>query len=144
MVFAILYDSLLVATCLLAAFYGGWEERGGAFTVLVATLLTVFTAGPVEYRYDLVSPRLTLIDASALACFVAVMLQSRKFWPLWATAMQLISVFANFAPLLEVHRWSLAYAIAEQMWAWLILGLIASVSVRVRRSSGNAKSLPHS
>lgn len=130
MLIILLYNGLLLAACLSAARMGAWEERACAFVAFVATLLTVFTAGKLDMRFLSANLRLAMIDASALVSFAIVGMRSRKYWPIWVSAMQLVTFLANFAPLLEVHGHSLAYAIAEQMWAWLILTVILVSSLR--------------
>ncbi len=143
MLVPILYDTLLVASCLAAMRWGEGAERAGAAIMLAGTLFTFVTAGTANLLYSGLNLRLVLIDAAAFAAFLVVMCRSRKFWPIWASALQSLSVFASLAPLLQGRVERLAFAVNEEIWAWPILVLILVMPVvRVRTAKRSMATLP--
>lgn len=139
MLFAILFNLLTVVTCICAVWWGQWEERATIAIAIVASLLTVFMTGSPDVRFHAASLSLMLIDAGTLLCLGAVALGSRKFWPLWVSAAQLVTVLANVAPLIEQHGSPRSYAFAERMWSWLILAMVLVSSLRSSTKRSSAK-----
>lgn len=141
MLVPLLYDLVLLAACIAAFTRGGPAEKTGALVMLTSTAITFMMAGKVDLLFAAVSLRLVLIDAITFIAFVLITLRSRKFWPLWASALQLLTVFANFAPLLQVRLKGLAYALNEQIWAWPILAIILTVSLLPTRQNPTSNSI---
>jgi uncharacterized membrane protein (UPF0136 family) len=133
MLVPLLYDLLLAVTCLAAWLRGEGAEKAAASVMLLGTVLTFAMADKVDLLFASVGLQLVLVDAAALAAFVLISLRSRKFWPLWASALQLLTVFASFAPLFHARMRGLAYALNEQIWAWPILVVIFAASLLVKR-----------
>lgn len=124
MLVAFLYDALLVATAVAALIRGGRAERWGAGIMVTASCLTAVLVRDPDVTFSTVDPRLAAIDGSAFVALTTLACRGRAFWPIWAAAMQLLSVAAVFAPLDDRIEELFAYALTEQLWGWLILLLI--------------------
>jgi hypothetical protein len=101
-----------------ALWKGGWSERVVAMGFLVAWLTT-----PVLRRGGWEGPAWTglAVDGLFLALLLFVALRSRRWWPLFAAAFELLSVLTHVARLIDpgVRAW--AYATADAIWTYCLL-----------------------
>lgn len=119
-------------SCLYAAVRGGRSERIVAISFLVATGLSELAVSPYGVRYRHVETGLVLIDLTVFAIFFGVGLFSRKFWPLWITAMQGVALLAHFSPLMPLIV-PQAYGNAIALWSWPMMVLLALATYRHRQ-----------
>ncbi|MGN6124523.1 MAG: hypothetical protein ACTHOJ_16400 [Sphingomonas oligoaromativorans] len=127
MVIALIFDTLLLIALIAAIWRGGTIERLGAALCILATVLTVVSS-PLRIRFQGVRLDLLTIDMATLLAFVALARASRRFWPIWAAGLQMLSIICMTAEALAPDN--LAYAYAEQVWSWGIVVLIVVVSLR--------------
>jgi len=73
-----------------------------------------------------------VIVPAMLFLFGAVMLYSNRFWPIWTTAAQLLTVLAHFGPVLRHADIAVPFAVSEQIWAWFILAQLIVVTAHPR------------
>lgn len=130
MPFALLFNGLVILTCLLAWQYGGWAERMGASAGAGATFLTFLLTGPISLRFKELNLALVFIDVAALVAFLVIARLSAKFWPIWAFTLQILTAGASAAHLLRPSSHAMIYAINEQIWAWVIQLMICWASLR--------------
>lgn len=101
-----------------ALWKGGWSERLAAAGFLAAWLVT-----PLLRRGGWEGPAWTGfgVDAAFLALLLFVAMRSRRYWPLFAAAFELLSVLTHVARLIDpgVRAW--AYATADAIWTYLLL-----------------------
>lgn len=62
-----------------------------------------------------------LVDLLVLSAFVAIALQSDRFWPLWVAGLQLTTSFSHFLRAIDASLIPQAYAAAERFWSYPIL-----------------------
>jgi hypothetical protein len=95
--------------------------------------LTEWAIPPVDIRFRHVELPVLFIDLTVFAVFFGVALFSRKFWPLWITAMQGVAILAHFSPLvLVVPR---AYWLAIGLWSWPMMALLGVATHRHHRAA---------
>ncbi|WP_019833045.1 hypothetical protein [Sphingomonas sp. PR090111-T3T-6A] len=141
MVIALIFDTLLLVALIAAIWRGGTIERLGAALCILATVLTVVSS-PLRIRFQGVRLDLLTIDLATLLAFVALARASRRFWPIWAAGLQMLSIICMTAEALAPDN--LAYAYAEQVWSWGIVVLIIVVSLRhgaTLKARGSSRSL---
>ncbi|HSV02293.1 MAG TPA: hypothetical protein VLI41_03725 [Phenylobacterium sp.] len=117
----------------LALWKGGRAERLAALGFLVAWL-----ASPLLRHGGWEGPAWTglLVDGLFLALLLWIALSSGRYWPLFAAAFELLSVFTHLARLIDpgVRAW--AYATADAIWTYLLLAaLCAGVVSRWRKAA---------
>ena len=97
----ILFYVLLVLSVSAAILKGGAPERMGAAIVVItlAMELVGLTIEPPHLRS--IDPVAVIIDATATVSFGALSLYARRAWPIWATALQLLSLTSHFAEGIE-------------------------------------------
>jgi len=97
----ILFYALLVLSVSAAFWKGGAPERTGAAIIVVALALEWFGRAFVPPDFNSIYPVAVIIDAIATASFGALSLYARRAWPIWATALQLLSLTSHFAEGIE-------------------------------------------
>ena len=121
----LLYWFLLLFTCGFAIYRGGRYERGAAAVCLAGSLLTLLFHRILSVEYFDLKAGDLLIDVGVLFAFLAIALQSDRFWPLWVTGLQLTTLVAHFLKLIDPALVPVAYAAAARMWSYPILLIIA-------------------
>ena len=134
MVMIIAYNVLLVACCGYAFALGGAPERIGALTILIGTVLTVVAASRPAVRFHSVEGGILLVDIVTLIALLALSLHSRRFWPLWVTGLQALTVACHVAKMTSVGviPWVYASVIAFSGFPMLMLVAVGTWRHRVR------------
>ncbi len=129
----ILYGALMWGVCLYAFFRGGRAERIAAACLLVATYATALVAKPMAMRFQGVEIPIMIVDGSFFLVLLGISLKSEKFWPIWLTAMQGLTVFSHLAPYVP-HVLPWAYGNALAVWSYpMLIVLGAAVYQHHRR-----------
>jgi hypothetical protein len=81
----------------------------------------VLLRAPLHERYMGVEAGDLLVDLLVLSAFVAIALQSDRFWPLWVAGLQLTTSFSHFLRAIDANLIPQAYAAAERFWSYPIL-----------------------
>jgi len=126
----ILYLLLLLGCVGLAMWLGSATERWGGAILFLESIASPLVAQPHHARWHSIEPGILLVDFLGLAAFLILAIRSRRFWPIWAAAFQLLVVAANLAEASRTSSKAIGYALNEQFWAYPMLILLAIVSVR--------------
>jgi len=116
------WPTVLMGVCGLAAWRGRDPERLAAGGYLAAWALTVvvFKDGSRDIQWAVMA-----IDGALLVLMVGLALRSRRFWPLFVAALQLLAVLTHIARALDARVSGWAYLTAVLVWGYLALGMIA-------------------
>ncbi len=117
----IIYNGLLLLCCTFCYFKGGKTERIAALIALVASLASWAVWIFSGRHWGSTELGVLAIDLAVLLGFLAIALRTDRFWPLWATAMQLIAVATHAATLVNPDIVPRAYSLAQGFWAYPIL-----------------------
>lgn len=128
-----LFFALLALVSGYAFLRGGREERFVAAVCIVASLASLAVFRPSHVSYLDFQPRIALIDLAALAAFVAIALQTRRFWPLWVSGLQLTTTIGHLLKLLDPHLLPVVYGAALASWSYVILLILAVGTWRANR-----------
>jgi hypothetical protein len=101
-----------------ALWKGDWEERLTASVLLLTFAVTLLLR---DMSWPRVQAAEFTSDFAGFAVLVAIALRSRKFWPMFAAAFELLAVMTHVAKTIdpELHQW--AYLTAIIIWTYLIL-----------------------
>ncbi len=130
---------LTLATWLLifsfALVKGGRPERGAAIILLSAMCIDVIyhqITGPDDFsRLDWMH---LVIDSSVLIAMGWIALRANRYWPLWITALQTITVVGHLCMLLEIPGIRGAYwAMVAIPFYLQILTLLIATILHMRR-----------
>lgn len=133
----IIYGTLMWAVTIYAIRRGGREEKFAAIGVVINSYLGALLGNPSEARFQQVELAVAYADLALLLLLFVIALQSNRFWPLWITAFQGVTLLGHFAPLVHLSPWLYQRAVAS--WSWPTLFLIGFAvrqhSLEKRRSS---------
>ena len=124
-IFQLFYLLVLVAVCSYAGWQGGWPERAGAAIMFLGSVLSVVAAMSFYPGWRSPEAGIFIVDLLVLAAFVNLALYSDRFWPIWVTSFHLIAVTIHVATLADRSVAALAYASAQEFWAYPMLVGIA-------------------
>ena len=129
----ILYWTLVTLTCGYAVYRGGSYERIVALVCILASFATIAVNSPLNRMYVHVESGALFVDLAVLVAFIAVALQSDRFWPLWVAGLQLTTSVAHFLKAIDPHLIPQAYGLAVRFWSYPILIILAVGSWRAHR-----------
>ncbi|QIK78359.1 hypothetical protein G7077_05015 [Sphingomonas piscis] len=124
---------LLLAIVLYAVLRGGKDERIVGIICVVGTLVTTLVISPTSARFEGLETQVLYVDLAVLAGFVAVALQSDRFWPLWVAGLQLTTVLGHLLKGVESDLIPQAYGAALNFWSYPILLILAGGTWRAHR-----------
>lgn len=128
----IVFSALLLVSSAYAFWRGGAPERIGAAILLGGVLLTALVIPPAPRRYDAIQWPVFFVDAGALIALLALAMLSKRYWPLWLTAIQILQVLSHFSRLLPGVI-SLVYAMATSLLMYPSVALLVIATWRHRR-----------
>jgi hypothetical protein len=120
-----IYWTILVLICAYAFWRGRTDERVAAATCLLASLVQLLVVSPAMHRYSGVELGVMFVDLGVLGVFVALALQSSRFWPLWVAGLQLTTILGHVLKAVQLSLLPLAYAGALRFWSYPILLILA-------------------
>ena len=126
----------VVAAALLAFGFGGRDEQLAASGFLAATLATrMITAEYQHVEYGVLA-----VDFGLLLGLLALALTSDRFWPMYATAFQLVGLLVHIGSLTSAGggmAW--AYAVGLIFWSYAVIAALLAgtwLEGRNRRLAG--------
>lgn len=129
----IIFKLLLVGTTLYALTWGGAPERIGVILMVAAALGTYTVSGPDPVvNFSSVQTAVFVIDLILLLALGAVALASNRYWPLWVTAMQFVTMWSHVAFWSIAAKAPWAYAVASTIWAYPMMLFVALGTMRHR------------
>lgn len=122
MVVKVIYAMLLLAVVL------GFLRGGGPERAIAGVLTAMFAIDRVGHFLLAGHDRAALdhlhlaLDLAGLAAMVGVALSARRYWPLWASSCQLISVFSHLG-------WALETGLPMQIYLVMSIAPSALISI---------------
>lgn len=128
---------LLTVSVGLALWKGGAPEKGGVIVILTMAVFEALAINIIPSRFDAVDPGPLLSDLIGALGFGFLAIQAFRIWPLWATALQLLSLAAHFARWADIAVPKIVYALMRGMptfmvFVVLLIGTILHMA-RLRR-----------
>lgn len=128
MMIPFVFGLLMVAACGYALVCGDRSAKVVAAAVVAGSIFTNLLVEKSTELWQDSEPGILIVDISMLAAFTAIMLKNNRYWPIWTTAAQLLSVLAHLGPLLRRSDIAIPFAVSEQIWAWFILAQLVVVT----------------
>ncbi len=135
---AYVYYIFLFACCGFAIFRGARSEYFGAAIMIIGSLSSLAVGKVLGTLWTGMEAEIFVIDIFVLAAFVCLALISDRFWPIWATAFQLLAVFIHTAVMVvpEISPW--AFATGAVFWAYpMLLALAIGSCEHISSSTGH-------
>lgn len=121
---AVLYLILLPLVASYALWRGGRDERGAAVSLLLASLASAVVSLPSP-AWDRPQYGLMLVDGLFFITLLPIAVRSKRFWPQWAAAAQLIGTITHLTPIIYAPATKTIYATVQPAWAFVIMAAIA-------------------
>ena len=129
----ILFNAFLIVACGYAFWAGGAPERWTAAVFVIAAAATFVAPFWDALRpFRQVEPLLLLVDVLMLAALMWVALQANRYWPLYVTALHIITIAIHGVKALQPHLVPWMYAGASGKIAYPMLVLLAIGALRHR------------
>jgi hypothetical protein len=138
--YQLIYLLALVSVCSYAGWMGGWPERVGAGIMVAGSILSVVAAMSFYPGWRSPEAGIFIVDLLVLAAFANLALYSDRFWPIWVTSFHLIAVTIHLASLADRSVAAMAYASAQEFWAYpMLMGIAAGTWNHRRRQASTPK-----
>lgn len=121
----LLQVALVILVVLFALRKGGKPERQIAlilFGMLAANTLYGLIVGWWS-DYDQIPWYRVVLDCIGFGLILTVALRADRWWPLWVSGVQLLSVLAHLLRALDADLHPLVYAVMERWPYWMAIGL---------------------
>lgn len=115
MLIVVMFITLALLCCAITAVSGGKDGRWAAF-MTVATVLIDRAIGSHDLALATSPGFRLLLDGTLLLGYAALMLASRRFWPVWITGFQMNAVLAHLTTWLVPHYTPVMYRGLESFW----------------------------
>ena len=125
----------VVAAALLAFGWGGRDEQLAAIGFLAATLATRM----IHAEYQQMEYGVLAVDFGLLLGLLALALTSDRFWPMYATAFQLVGLLVHIGSFSEDGSFAWAYAVGLIFWSYAVIAALLAgtwLEGRNRRLAG--------
>lgn len=137
-----IYWAVLFVICGYAFWKGRRDERLVAAVCLCASVISLLSLTHWHARYSNVETGLLIVDMATLGLFVAVALQSSRFWPLWVAGLQMTTATGHLLKAVDADLLPIAYGAALRLWSYPILIILAIGTWRgSRRLQGEGREL---
>lgn len=113
---------VVLGVCGLAWAWGRPPERWGATAIFLAYLAALLAQNTTDW----LSPQigLVLVDIGLLTALGGLALRTNRYWLIVATGLQLLTVLAHAAVMLDRSVLPLAYIIVLNLIGYLVLGAL--------------------
>jgi hypothetical protein len=133
----LVFDIFLLVSCVIAWFRGGDPEKKAAIMLFLAALLSWIVVERGENMFSHVEWRLFLVDLALAIALLVLAISADRYWPMWLTAFQIVSLLMHPAFGLSQSKMAFAYAIAAIAWSYPMLMILIVGTIRHRRREMN-------
>ena len=133
MTLVIIYWMTLILCCAIVAWVGERDEKVCIAAYAIASILSARAVSPMATRLRTVEWPLLGVDVLMLLVFLVFVVRSRRYWPLWTTGIQVVSLLGNTAVLSRATRHAYAMTLAIMAYGILSTLLIAALRSHLRR-----------
>lgn len=120
----ILFDMILLLTCVYAWLRGDRPERCAAVLLLAADGLTILLVSEPAIRFRTTELGIVAVDTALLAALWWLAVRSTRWWPLFLAGLQLDAVACHWVRLLAPDILPRSYFNAVAIWAYPMLFLL--------------------
>jgi cytochrome bd-type quinol oxidase subunit 2 len=131
-----LYLGVMPAIIVLAIWRGDWDERWGAIALLAGIIASQIAPLISDSHWRAIQIPLMVTDALLFVALLVVVHHSRKFWPIWAAAAQLIGTVGHLAPAFFPKILAKIYLATQAFWVFPILVALLVGTLGAMRQAG--------
>lgn len=127
------FTAVMVGALLFAFWKGGAAERAGAALIVVMAAIQWSARAFTEPSFDRTDFVPLLVDVIGFAGFTWIGLHARRYWPLFAAALQLLSLAGHLARGVDMAIDPLAYLIMKSGPTFITFLLLVIGTTNYRR-----------
>ena len=129
--FLLFWSSLLLVS--LGSFrWGGRPEKAVSVMFLGAAIVTSLIRPAASITYRDVEVGVFLVDALLLAGLVWVTVRADRWWPICATALQVLTVLSHAGKAVNPNLWQYGYQLMAVWASWPMVAVLAVGVIRCR------------
>ena len=133
MTLVIIFWVTLTLCCVFVACVGERDEKICIAAYAIASIASARAISPMAVRLRSVEWSMFAIDVLLLLVFLVFVVRSRRYWPLWTTGIQVVSLLGNTAVLSRATRHAFAMTLAIMAYGILATLLAAAIRSHLRR-----------
>ncbi len=136
MIHILFYYAVALATCGFALRHGGLPERIVAIAFLLAAIVSSVIAFSMRDAFQSVDGALFAMDLVLLAGLVGIAACANRFWPIWISALHLLTIAVHGVKAYDptLVPWMYAAAVSKIAYPMLALLLIGTERHRRRKA----------
>lgn len=127
-----LFNLFLLVVCAYAFWAGGAPERWTALLFVAGVIVTSLIPFRQQHSFHSVFWLLLAVDAAMLVGLVGIALHANRFWPLYVSALHLVTLAIHGVKALQPDLVPWMYAVANGKIAYPMLVLLAVGALRHR------------
>jgi hypothetical protein len=105
--------------------FGGKPEKIVAIVYFLGSILSAIMQGMSKLNYSHLELGVLIVDLVGLGIFIWLAIVSNRFWPIWMSAMQIITVLSHLPVAIRADVIPWAYWRAISLWSYPMLLLLA-------------------
>jgi hypothetical protein len=121
---------------------GHGPERQGGLVLLTMTIIAFGGSGLFGRVYRTVDPVGLIVDVVGFVGFTILALRAPRYWPLWASSLQLLSLIAHLVRFLEFKIAPVTYAVMKTGPSYLLMMCLIVGSLWRLRFSQTSRAKP--
>lgn len=129
----IAFDVCLAAACFIAWKRGGKPEQIAAALFVAAGFGSWIVVGESASIFSSTEWELFAIDFALFFALVALALTADRYWPMWLSSLQFVSVWMHPAFGLSESKMAYAYAVASIIWSYPMLLILVLGALRYHK-----------
>lgn len=125
MIQVVLYTLLMWGVAVYAFYRGGWEERLCSAAFVTGSYASLLLRSPHGSAFRHLEFQVMLVDSSFFLLMAIIASLSKKYWPMWVTAMTALTLLEHFLPYMP-HMDPDVYFLATIAWSypmWIIIAI---------------------
>jgi hypothetical protein len=122
---AIFFIIFCILCCGYGIVRGGKPEKIAGTLLLTSAVASVILQLPENFRFRVFDTGMFAVDIVLLGGLLLLAIISNRFWPIWLSAMQLLTVTSHPAILIRPDVIPYAYWKAVTLWSYPMLLLLA-------------------
>jgi hypothetical protein len=115
------FAAILILSIAFAFARGGAPERWGALVIATMTAIQLGGAIVEPRQFHSVDVASVVVDTYGVIAFGAIALYARRAWPIWATALQILSLSSHFARQVDAEVSPMVYGVMKSSPTFFVL-----------------------
>lgn len=136
MILALIFWATLAVSYVYVAWAGERDEKICISAYAAASIVSTYAISPMPVRLQSMEWAMFAVDVLLLFVFLVFVVCSKRYWPLWTTGLQVVSLVGYSAVMSRVRPWTGGMTLGIIAYA-----ILATIVIGARRSSARRHSI---